>query len=113
MATWCAACKSHLPQVEYLQQTFASRLSIYGIPMDPIETRDELQAYQARYQPTYQLLIDLSQADRERIADAILNRLGDRALPTSLLLDADNQILAAYRGVPLASEIAAAMAETE
>ena len=107
MATWCAACKRHLPQLAHLRSLFsASELEMYGVPADPIDSREKLVEYSAKHRPAYQMLSDISSEDRTRVLGVIRTITKSEALPSTIVTNRDGKVLACFPGVPTASEVA-------
>jgi thiol-disulfide isomerase/thioredoxin len=105
-ATWCAACKSRLPQLERLRARFATdELAMYGVPYDEQETAEQFDAYRARYAPAYELLRDLSSGEREAVKQLVDGSLGGDALPASIVTDAAGRVLLTTWGVPSVSKL--------
>ncbi|MGB6042259.1 MAG: ASPIC/UnbV domain-containing protein [Pirellulales bacterium] len=108
-ATWCAACKTSLPQIARLRRTFGDDIQFYGIPVDPEDDAAKLSDYVSQFQPAYQLLMDLDDQDKNSVAKIARKLLGQEALPTVLVTDAQGQLVGAYAGVPSVSWLAEIM----
>jgi peroxiredoxin len=112
MATWCEVCKKHLPQLEHLRSAFASEdLAMYGVPIDPIESRTDLQSYTQRYQPAYRLLLDMADDERTEFQRLVRRQIKPDVLPCALVTDERGHVLAVFRGVPTASDIGQILSE--
>ncbi len=111
MATWCVSCKSELPQLEQLREGFAAdELAMYAAPIDINDDSEKLSRYQDEYQPAYHLLAELS-ADKRRSVQAIVKQmLGTPALPATLILNRNDEVIAAFPGVPTVSAVRRLMA---
>lgn len=106
MATWCEKCKTKIDEVAWLNKHFGDRLDIVAIPIDLQDSQQKLDAYVERYKPEYTILKrDLMQT--LAVLDLVKSRLGDGALPHSVLLSQDNKVLRVMRGLPTVSEIRA------
>ncbi len=44
-AIWCEACHRLQPQLRRVAERFGNQIALYGVPIDPIETPDELRAF--------------------------------------------------------------------
>ena len=108
-ATWCDACKGFLPQVQRLSAAVEEAgVKLWGLPSDPIETREQILAYVEEYQPTYEMLSDLEPPKRDHLLSLIRQQVGANALPASLLFDSEGHLLLATVGVPTVSQVAQA-----
>jgi peroxiredoxin len=106
-ATWCAACKRHLPQLALLRAHFAQGdLQLYGVPADPIDSRQMLEAYHKEHRPAYQMLSGISPEDRTKVMDVIRTMTKSEGLPSTIITDRAGKVLACFPGVPTASEVA-------
>lgn len=105
MATWCAACMKAAPQVALLKQQFDGRLTFYGVPVDANDTAEMLSEYEAKKQPAYTLLKELSGADRKSVQQILKESAGLDALPSTIVTDSEGRVLKAFAGVPTASEL--------
>ena len=110
MATWCVACKAHLPQLARLRNAIPNdQVSMFGVPMDGIESPQELTEYVQEQQPAYRLLVDLSAKDRSRVQKAILRALDTESLPTTIITDRNGKVLEVVAGVPTVSAVRRAL----
>ena len=106
-ATWCAACKRHLPQLAHLRSLFSEgELEMFGVPADPIDSREKLDAYAAKHRPAYRMLSGISPEDRTRVLDVIRTITKSEGLPSTIVTNRDGKVLACFPGVPTASEVA-------
>lgn len=106
-ATWCASCKGRLPQLARLRDGLgADQLAMWGLPSDEKETPALFDAYRDTYAPAYELLRDISPAERQEVR-ALLGKklLNEAALPASIVTDADGNILLVDWGVPSLSQM--------
>ena len=92
-ATWCPPCREEMPVFAALQQEFGQRgLQFVGVAIDdPAEVR----AFLARHPVNYPILVGGS--DVPAWADSLGNALS--ALPFSVILDRNGQVLHRHIGV--------------
>ncbi len=106
MATWCAACKRHLPQLQQLRGKLAAEsLAMYGIPIDEADDAEKLTGYVEQYRPAYELLKDLTTEQRIEVQQLVADALKTDALPSTVMTDADGRILLITGGLPTISQI--------
>ena len=106
MATWCAACTLHLPQVSQLRSELdSSSLELYGVPVDISDDVGKLTAYEERNQPAYTLLKDMADEHRQLVQQKITDVLHTDALPSSVVTDAEGRILLITAGLPTLSQL--------
>lgn len=106
MATWCMACRGHLPQIETLRSMFSEgELAIYGVPVDPTDISAKLRRYQAAFRPAYRLLKNLTEEERYDVRALLEKELGTEVLPSTIVTDANGQVLQALRGLPAVSDV--------
>lgn len=106
MATWCASCKRHLPQIQQLRTTMDSQtLGLFGVPIDAEDDSDRLVSYEKKYQPAYMLLTDITDDQRQRIEGVIVEALQADALPSSVVTDSEGNVLLVTAGLPTVSQI--------
>ena len=105
MATWCPSCLEHLPQIADMKARMESAgLQLFAIPIDPTDTPSKLLTYQDEHSPEYRLLDDLSPEHRQEF-ETILQRHRADALPSSIITDANGNVLAVKRSLPTVSDI--------
>ena len=106
-ASWCPKCKGELPQLQTLREAFPEeQLALRGVPADPEDTRQELEAYVAEYEPAYEMALDLSSSEVRIVTAAVQPATGsDQAFPASVVLDRDGRVLLTQAGVPTVSQI--------
>lgn len=108
MATWCPACRRHLPEVNAMCDVLADdRIEIVALPIDVDDSEQELEAYAEKFQPRYRLRKDLSPADRQ-VLTAFLNQhlqTLEPPLPSTVVTDGAGNTLQVTAGLPSASEI--------
>lgn len=106
MATWCAACKAHLPQIKQLRsQLDAESLGIYGIPVDLEDDVEKLSSYEERFQPAYDLLSELNDDQRTEVEQLITEVLKTDALPSTVVTDDQDNVLLVTAGLPTLSQL--------
>lgn len=106
MATWCPSCKKHLPQLALVRGAFESgTLEMYGLPVDPKDSREMLTDYVAKFQPAYRIVDSLSTADRAALDTALAVDVKSDALPATIITNAAGQIIYASTGVATVSDI--------
>jgi len=115
MATWCEKCKAELPQLAYLRSLHPpGQLRIVGIPADRSETSEVLRGYMDEYAPSYELSGTLTASDRETFENVLGESLHKDSLsiPAVLLVDSVGMVKDALNGVPSASWLRKAMAQS-
>ena len=106
MATWCEACKRHLPQLQQLRRKLAAEsLAMYGIPIDEADDSEKLTGYVERHRPAYELLQDLTIEQRRDVQQLVADALKTDALPSTVMTDADGKVLLITGGLPTVSQI--------
>ena len=103
-ATWCAACLSHLPALALLKQ---DGVALFGVPIDVNDDALKLADYVAKKQPPYQMLAEIG-ADQKAAVQAFLAKelhLQNPVLPSSVITDADGNVLEVMQGIPTLSQI--------
>ncbi len=104
-ATWCAACKSELPQLAGIRSHFPpERLAMFGLPGDENETPGQLKAYAEEYRPSYRMLTGITAGERKAMHDALGKSAG--VLPASIVTSRSGKVLLVTRGLPTVSQIA-------
>ena len=106
MATWCLACRQHLPQFVNLRSAFEEdQLEIYGVPVDEQDTPSKLENYKAAFHPAYDLVVDLTPEQRDQVQACLSADCGSSPLPSTLVTDAEGHVLKSLPGVPTVSEV--------
>jgi thiol-disulfide isomerase/thioredoxin len=106
MATWCVACQTELPQLQRLREAFAEEeLAMFGVPVDPREDADKIEAWRAAYQPVYELLSGLTPKQKISVSRLVVRELGMEAVPATLITDAADHVLHAQWGPPSISKL--------
>ncbi|MEO1997828.1 MAG: ASPIC/UnbV domain-containing protein [Planctomycetaceae bacterium] len=112
MATWCAACKRHLPQLQQLRREVAAEsLAMYGIPIDETDDSEKLTSYVERNRPAYELLRDLTTEQRKDVEQLVADALKTDALPSTVVTDAKGKVLIITGGLPTISQIRKLLAD--
>lgn len=106
MATWCAACQRELPQLQHLRALFdKEKVAMFGVPIDDSEDTEKLKAYRDKYQPAYELLLDLGKEQAASVQQHVKDTLKMDGLPATIITDSEGYVLRTMWGVPSASEI--------
>ena len=105
MATWCTACKSHLPQHGLIKDSLGDRIRLYGVPIDPIESDADLRAYSQENQPAYQLLTTDADSWRRDVQELLHRHLKGQPLPSTIVTDGNGKVLDVFPGVPNVSQL--------
>jgi thiol-disulfide isomerase/thioredoxin len=112
MATWCEACKRHLPQLEQLRRKVnPEQVAMYAVPVDKSDTSAKLTSYVERYQPAYELLKDLPIDRRDGVQQLVADALETDALPATVVTNADGKVLLITGGLPTTSQIRILLAD--
>jgi thiol-disulfide isomerase/thioredoxin len=104
-ATWCAACKGHLPTWERLGEE--EGVAIFGVPVDPEDDAAKLASYVEEWKPAYQMLADLDDTQRGVVTSFLGRRIGlaEAPLPSTVITDAEGGVLEVMMGVPTLSDL--------
>jgi hypothetical protein len=115
MATWCAACASHLPRQHRLVADLAGQgVALTGVPTDPEDDDAKLNDYLQKRKPPYRLAAAASAEDRALFVSELTSLLGtEPALPSTLVTRADGTIVHAMTGLPTVSDVRRWLAETK
>jgi thiol-disulfide isomerase/thioredoxin len=106
MATWCAACRSELPQFRRLRAGFASQqLAMAAVPIDTAESRQLVEAWGIAHKPVYELLTGLTEAQVSSVKALVLEELKLDAVPATIVTDGAGGVLLAQWGPPTISKI--------
>jgi thiol-disulfide isomerase/thioredoxin len=103
-ATWCAACLSHLPALARLKQ---DGVALYGVPIDPEDDAARLADYVEKRKPPYQMLAEIGDADKQGVNEFLAKELQmqNPVLPSSVITDADGNVLEVMQGIPTLSQV--------
>lgn len=104
--TWCDTCKAEHPHFKRLRGQFKTAdVEFFGLPSDPEETIPAMKNYVAAYNPSYAIIGALAPKDRLAIRKFFESELKAYVLPSTVVLNRDNEVLAVYRGVPTVSNL--------
>lgn len=113
MATWCTACVEAKPMLRLIREAFPTgELALAGVPIDPKDDAEKLAAYVAEHQPPYALR-ELAPEARAEVQALYTAACGVEAVPSSLVLDAQGQVVAAFPGIPTVSDLKAILAAAQ
>lgn len=103
-ATWCGACLNHLPA---LAQLGDNGVALFGVPVDVEDDAAKLADYVERRKPPYQMLTDLDTAGKKAVTAFLVRAMHtpDPVLPSSVITDAEGNVLEVLRGIPTLSQI--------
>jgi peroxiredoxin len=94
-ATWCPPCVAELPNLNALQESYASGgLRVVGIVVESGSLKD-IRKFLTKHKVTYELLVG---------NDALVNKYKVTGFPTTLLIDPQRQILKKYVGARSAKD---------
>ncbi len=114
MATWCVACSERKPQLELLRSRFdPAELALFGLPVDPSDTRAKLGAYMNQFTPPYELLYDLTSRQRREVEQLLSETGHEETIPSSIVIDGSGAVLRVFPGVPTVSEVRVLLREEE
>lgn len=107
MATWCVACRTHMPELAALRSRFDDeQLKMVGVPIDEEDDKQKLDRFIADTKPAYELTADWEVASRKKF-QAIVNRyLGKDVIPATIITTGDGQVVEVIGGTPTVSDIA-------
>jgi thiol-disulfide isomerase/thioredoxin len=113
MAAWCTACRGELPQYERLSKAFAPQdVAFYGIPIDPSEGREKIEAWAKANHPVYTLMTGLAEDQVTAVKSLVLDRLKFDAVPATFITDGEGGLVASQWGPPTISRIRELLALT-
>jgi hypothetical protein len=114
MAAWCAACKVEIPRLRRLRSVFGEdELAMFGVAIDPAESRELIEAWRAENQPPYEIRSDLAAAEVSRVRDLVLDDLEFDAVPATILTDGEGGVLQIQWGPPSISKVRELLAGIE
>ncbi|MED6334141.1 MAG: ASPIC/UnbV domain-containing protein [Planctomycetota bacterium] len=106
MATWCAPCVEELPSLAHLRRALGDEhLTIFGIPHDQSQTREELDAWVKLHAPSYEILDDLSPEQHAAVRSTAIGALRAEGLPVSIVTGDAGRVLLVRWGPPTVSEL--------
>lgn len=110
--TWCPTCKGELPHFERLRTLFrATDVEFFGLPTDPEDTVPVLKQFVAEHDPAYAIIGALQAPDRLSVRSYFESELKTFVLPSTVVLNRENEVLQVYRGVPTVSDLRRHLAE--
>ncbi len=103
-ATWCVACISHLPALADLKQ---EGVALYGVPIDVNDDAAKLADYVAKKKPPYQMLAEIDSEQKQAVTAFLAEALQmqNPVLPSSVITDADGNVLEVMQGIPTLSQV--------
>lgn len=104
MATWCAACKSRLPQIARLSKELSNTVKILAIPIDEHDSPTRLRTYVETLNPAYELL-PLEQSQVAKFQKFVETKTGTTALPSTVVINVNGEVEGVFKGVPSLSEL--------
>lgn len=107
MATWCESCKKHNPHYAELREALGESVALFGVPVDREDTHEMLRQYDEQYAPGYELLVELSDKDRETTKTLLSQHVPRDVLPSTIVTSRDGQVLLVKQGLPSVSELKA------
>ena len=114
MATWCEACRAELPDIARLREAISEDdLEIVGLPIDPEDTREKLDAYVEAYRPAYRMTTNRTAQDVAQIQQTIQTALRRDVLPASVLTNQAGEVQDVFWGVPTVSDIRRILSEPD
>ena len=106
MATWCPSCKRHLPELKQLRSMFdSSVLGMTGVPISARDDAEKLERYVAEQQPAYELTGSWTSNQIFKFFKLALTQTRKEVLPSTIITDANGDVLDIMAGVPSASDI--------
>lgn len=106
MAAWCVACRKEVPELVELRDAFGeNEMALYGLPTDPDESIDTLNAWMQKHQPPYALLTDISADDQALFKELLISQLKFEGLPATMVTDGDGEVVLIRWGPPTVSEL--------
>lgn len=104
MATWCAACKKHLPRVKELREAFGDgSVAIFGVPVDSNDSPEMLQDYVDSFEPAYRLLDTITEDERHATWELLRKQFKSDALPMTIVTNAKGEVVLTTTSVPTVS----------
>ena len=112
MTTHCLNCARLQPQIGALRAGFApDEVGIWGVGTDLAESAEALAAYGASHTVHYDVLADLSLAEREAVKRFVIDTLGDDVTPVTIVIDAEGHVIKTIPGVPSVSAVRRLLAD--
>ena len=103
MATWCASCIGHLPDLKHLAE---NGVQVIAVPVDDADNDAELQKYSEKWNPAYRIA-GTEPAVRAAVRNffAISQGAENPVLPSSAIVDAQGNVRESIRGIPTLSQV--------
>ena len=106
MATWCPSCKKHLPELKQLRSMFDhSLLEMIGVPVSDRDDAKKIEQYVAEHEPPYDLTGAWSSDQRFKFFKLALSETRKEVLPSTIITDAEGNVLEIMSGIPSASDL--------
>lgn len=106
MATWCAACKAQIPQLQQLRRACGEKeLVLYGLPIDPTDDHAKLDTYIQQWDLPYELIVALTNGQRKAVKQVLSDTGHAEILPVTIVTNKQNEVLHVFAGVPTVSEV--------
>jgi hypothetical protein len=83
----------------------AGDLGMFGVPIDPEDGREKLEAYVESYRPAYEILLDLSPEQIASVSSLVIEKFLDDVLPSTIVTDREGRVLATVAGIPTVSAL--------
>lgn len=106
LATWCPACKKHLPMLRRLNDELAGEgVELIAVPIDEADDNQKLADYAKEWRLPSRI-VALDAARRIEASAAFSKALGEEApLPCSVVTNQEGHILTVQAGVPSVSAL--------
>ncbi len=104
MATWCESCRSHLPELELINDTLADSAELVAVPIDVEDTTDKLAKYIQKYSPAYRLS-PIKPAEVSQFTEFVASELGSATVPFSIIVSPTGEVVKTMQGIPSVSDI--------
>lgn len=112
MASWCEACRTHMPLLKQLSMQFEDRdIQLIGVPIDPKDDADKLNKFAEQTNAVYELNADWKSQDREAFQSIVKQRLNSEPMPAAVITNAKGDVLKVMAGVPTISDVARQLVE--
>ena len=106
MATWCPSCRRELPHLARLRALFGTdQLAMYGVPVDPKDSAEDLAQYTREHRPAYELLRDLTSTQLQELRANLERYPRVVGLPASVICDTQGRVIHRMGGAPSVSKL--------
>ena len=112
MATWCASCKRHIPEVAQIAEKFPGKVELFAIAVDGEDSQEKLDQYVSQYSPSYRLLPSNSQSAFQ-FTKYVVDELGRGDLPYSVVIAPNGNVVFVGSSLPTVSELKKLICEIE